>query len=38
MDFWITILGLARRTRVLLPAVLIAATVRKTGFLGSPVT
>ena len=33
MDFWITILGLARRKRVLIP-VLIAAT----ALLGSPVT
>jgi hypothetical protein len=38
MEFWITLVGLLRRKRVLIPAVLVAVTFGAVAYLGTPVT
>ena len=38
MEFWITIVGLLRRKRVIIPAVLVAAALGAAAYLGTPVT
>jgi hypothetical protein len=38
MDFWTTVIGLLRRKRVLIPAVLFGAVLGATAYMGTPVT